>query len=106
MCIVGDEVGGNSSQKGDGHVGGTLHVYERIFTSQSKTSNKDKRFRLIGLTKLTGKPLMCCVIFKGKKCCSQTEIKYILLSRLIIILTINKSLLEIIMNMRMLLSSH
>lgn len=23
MCIIGDEVGGNSSQKGDGHISGT-----------------------------------------------------------------------------------
>ena len=36
-------------------------------------SNKDKRFTLMGLTALTGKPLMYCVIFKGKRCCSQTE---------------------------------
>ena len=27
----------------------------------------------MGLTTLTGKPLMCCVIFKGVKCCSETE---------------------------------
>ena len=26
MCIIGDEVGGNSSQKGDSHIDGTLHV--------------------------------------------------------------------------------
>ena len=37
MCIVGHEVGGNSSQKGDGHIGGTLHLCERNFTPQSKT---------------------------------------------------------------------
>ena len=73
MCIVGDEVGGNTSQKGDGHIGGTLHLCERNFTPQSKTSNKDKRFTLMGLTTLTGKPLMCCVIFKGVKCCIETE---------------------------------
>ena len=73
MCIVGDEVGGNSSHKGDGHIGGTLHLWERNFTPQSKTSNKDKCFTLMGLTTLTGKPLMCCVIFKGKKYCSRTE---------------------------------
>ena len=65
MCIVGDEVGGNTSQKGDSHIGGILHLCERNFTPQSKTSNKDKRFTSMGLTTLTGKPLMCCVIFKG-----------------------------------------
>ena len=27
----------------------------------------------MSLTKRTGKPLMCCVILKGKKCCSQME---------------------------------
>ena len=73
MCIVGDEVGGNTSQKGDGHVGGTSHWYERNNIPQSKTSNKDNRFILIGLTTLTDKPLMCCVIFKGVKCCVDTE---------------------------------
>ena len=35
--------------------------------------NKDKRFILMGLTTVTGKPLMCCAIFKGVTCCSQTE---------------------------------
>ena len=32
MCIVGDEVGGNSSQKCDHHISEILHVYERNFT--------------------------------------------------------------------------
>ena len=73
MCIVGDEVGGNSTQKGDGHIGGTLHLCERNFNPQFKTSNKDKRFTLISLTTHTGKALLCCVIFKGKKYCSQME---------------------------------
>ena len=73
MCIVGDEVRGNTSQKGDCHIGGTLHVCERNFTPQTKTSNKDKRFTLMSLTALTGKPLMCCVIFKGVKYCIDTE---------------------------------
>ena len=73
MCIVGDEVGGNTSQKGDGHIDDTLHLCERNLIPKSKTSNKDKRFTLMGLTTLTGKHLTCCVIFKGVKCCSQME---------------------------------
>ena len=32
MCIVGDKVGGNSSQKGDSYIGGTLYAYERNCT--------------------------------------------------------------------------
>ena len=73
MCIVGDEVGGNSSEKGDGCINGTLPLYERNHIPQSKTSNKDKRFTLMGLTTFTGKPLIHCVIFKGIKCCCQTK---------------------------------
>ena len=73
MCIVGDEIGGNSSQKCDGHISGTLHLCERNHILQSKASNKDKRFTLMRLTILTGKRLMCCVIFKCVKCSFQTE---------------------------------
>ena len=70
MCIVGDEIRGNSSQKGDDHIGGTLHLCERNISPQSITFNKNKQFTLMGVTILPGKPLMCCIIFKGAKCCS------------------------------------
>ena len=30
-CIIGDEFGDNSSQKGDGHIGVTLHLCKRNF---------------------------------------------------------------------------
>ena len=73
MCIVGDELGGNTSQKSDGHIDGTLYLCERNFTPHSKTFNKDKRFTLNGLTTLIGQPLMCCVMCKGVKCCVDTE---------------------------------
>ena len=39
---------------------------KEIFTPQSKASNKDNYFTLMGLTTLTGKSLMCCVICKGE----------------------------------------
>ena len=68
MYIIGDEVRGNTSQKDDGHIGGTSNLYERNHIVQSKMSNKDKRFTLIGLTILTGKLLMWCAFFKGAKC--------------------------------------
>ena len=29
MCVMGDEVGGNLSMKGDGHIGGSLYVTKR-----------------------------------------------------------------------------
>ena len=106
MCIVDDEVEGNSSLKGNGYIGDTLNLSERNFNPQSKTFNKDKRFTLIDLTTIIGKPLMCWVIFKGKKIALRRKVEYTLLSRLIIILIINKSLLRIILNMRKLVSSH
>ena len=30
MCIVGDEVGGNTSQKGDGHIGAENYLHELL----------------------------------------------------------------------------
>ena len=38
MCIFGDEVGGNLSMKGDGHVGGKLLLGERGYIPQEKSS--------------------------------------------------------------------
>ena len=73
MCIVGDEVGEDSIQKGDGHIGGTLHVCERKFTHQYTTSKKEKDSTLMGVKTLPGKPLIYCVIFKGVKCYSEIE---------------------------------
>ena len=45
IYITGDEVGGNSSQKDDYHIGGTLHVCERNFIPQSKKSNEKINLR-------------------------------------------------------------
>jgi hypothetical protein len=36
MCVVMDEVGGNTSQKGDGHIGGELLVCEKGATPQKQ----------------------------------------------------------------------
>ena len=90
MCIVGDEVGGNASQKGDDRIVGTLYLCERHHIPLSKTSNKDKRVTLMGLTTHTGKPLIYCVIFKVVKYCVDTKLELTLLSRLIEFLTLNK----------------
>ena len=67
MCIVFDEVGGNTSQKGDGHKGEAKYVCEIGSIPQQKMSEKDKKFTVLGLTCLDGKPLMCVIIIKGKK---------------------------------------
>ena len=55
--IVGDRAEENTSQKDDGHIGRIFHVYEINFR----------------LTTLSGKLLMCCVIFNSVKYCSETE---------------------------------
>ena len=66
MCIVGDEVGGSISMKGDGHVGGQLYVCGRKEYPKKKIPTKSKKFTMIGLTALTGEPVMCILIIEGK----------------------------------------
>ena len=63
MVIMTDEVGSSTSQKGDGHIGGENYVCGRGKVPQKKSSKKDKHFTLLGLTLLTGEPLMCVIIF-------------------------------------------
>ena len=67
MCICGDEVGGNISMKGDGHVGGELYLTEKGRVPQKKTSTRNRKFTMIGLTALTGVPVMCIIILEGKR---------------------------------------
>ena len=67
MCICGDEVGGNISMKGDGHAGGQLMLVERGQVPMKKISTNNKKFTLIGLTALTGEPVMCVLIIEGKR---------------------------------------
>ena len=66
LCICGDEVGGNLSMKGDGHVGGQLLLTAPGSVPQQKSSAKNRKFTLIGLTALTGEPVMCIIILEGK----------------------------------------
>ena len=74
MCIVGDEVGGNISMKGDGHAGGELYLCAKGTIPQKKVSNKDKHFTLMGLTSLDGAPVMCVLIIAGKRAKAMTEL--------------------------------
>ena len=67
MCICGDEVGGNLSMKGDGNEGGKLLLGERGCVAQEKASTRSRKFTMIGFTALTGDPVMCVLIFEGKK---------------------------------------
>ena len=67
LCICGDEVGGNLCMKGDGHIGGQLLLTAPGKLPQQKASSKNKRFTLIGLTDLTGEPLIAAIILQGKR---------------------------------------
>ena len=64
-CLVGDEVGGNISMKGDGHAGGRLYLAAKGRVAYRKYCKADRKFTLIGLTSLTGQPVMCIVIIQG-----------------------------------------
>ena len=66
-CFVMDEVGGNTSQKGDGHKGGELFVCPKGMVPKQKANTKDKNFTLLGVTALNGDPVMCVVIFAGQR---------------------------------------
>ena len=67
MCVMGDEVGGNLSMKGDGHIGGSLYDTEKGKVPQKKVSKRDRRCTLMGLTALTGEPVMALMIIQGKQ---------------------------------------
>ena len=67
MCLVGDEVGGNINMTGDGHQGGQLLLCPKGTIPQQKISTRDKHFTLMGLTLLSGEPVMCILIIAGKK---------------------------------------
>ena len=66
-CIVLNEVGGNINQKGDGHIRGETFLHEDGMVPQIQCSRNDRHFTLLGLTLLSGLPLMCVVIFAVKR---------------------------------------
>ena len=66
MGFVIDKVGGNTIQKGDGHIGGKLFVCRRGMTPQTKISVNDKHWTMLGLNAPTSDPVMCIIIFTGK----------------------------------------
>jgi hypothetical protein len=66
MCVVMDEVGCNINMTKDGHVNGTRFVVDKNDEAKQKASKKEKQFSCLGLTLLSGEPLMCVVIVDGK----------------------------------------
>ena len=66
-CLALDEVSGNTSQKGDGHIGGELLVCGKDETPQQAISIKSKHYTLMGITAFNGEIVMCVIIFSGIK---------------------------------------
>jgi hypothetical protein len=67
LCVVLDEVGSNLSMIKDGHVGGKKYVCEKGDEPKTPSCKKDKHFTCLGLTALTGEPVMCVVIIDSLK---------------------------------------
>ena len=67
IMLMMDETGGNTSQKGDGFVGGEKLLCERGTVVRQKISVKDKHYTVLGLTNLDGETIMCIVIIAGIK---------------------------------------
>ena len=65
--LFGDKVGTDISQKDDGNVGGQKFVSRKGSRANIKSSHKDGRFTLIGLTAATGDPVMCIIIFAAEE---------------------------------------
>ena len=61
--LVMDEVGGNTSQKGDGKVGEELQLRERGKVATRTINTKDKHHTLLSITAIYGKPIICILIF-------------------------------------------
>ena len=55
-CLVVDEVGSDTSQKGDGHVGGAKYLCGRGGTPYQQSAMNDKHFTMLGFTALSGDP--------------------------------------------------
>ena len=67
MILCMDEVGSDTSQKGDGAVGEEMFVCATGTTPKEICSTKSKHWTLLGLTAFDGSPVMCIVIFAGCK---------------------------------------
>ena len=62
-----DEVGSDLNMMNDGHLGGMKFITRKGNNAIINSTKKSKRFTVLGLTLLSGEPLMCVVIFEGKE---------------------------------------
>ena len=66
MGLMLDECGCNLSQEGDHCVGGELFLTGLHNKAYESRSTKHNHFTLIGVTLMSGEPLMCVIIITGK----------------------------------------
>ena len=67
MCIIRDEVDTNTSQKGDGHKGVVKFLVQKGSTPLIRASTKECHSIVMGMTELTGEPVMCVCVLRGIK---------------------------------------
>ena len=64
-CIVMDEVGGDINMINDSYVGNMKFLSRPGQVPKINATKKSKKFTLLGLTSLSGKPILCVLIFQG-----------------------------------------
>jgi len=66
MVVFVDEVGGDTSQEGDGAVGEQKKIVTRGTVPKESAAMSTNLFTLLGFTAATREPVMCALIMKGK----------------------------------------
>jgi hypothetical protein len=76
-CLFVDEVGCNTNQKDDGHVGGEKFVLARDQTESGCIgTNTDIHFTVLAFTAGTGEAVMCALILKSEKDITQVPLTW------------------------------
>jgi hypothetical protein len=57
-----NEVGSNTSQEGDGALGGERKIVGRGSVPRESATTNDNHFTVLGFTAATGEPIMCAMI--------------------------------------------
>jgi hypothetical protein len=66
MVVFVDEVGGDTSQEGDGAVGGQKRIVPRGTVPKESAATNTNHFTMLGFTAATGETVACALVMKGK----------------------------------------
>ena len=64
--LFADEVGNNTCQKDDGHMGGQKYLVKRGCQARQGSSTSDVHWTTMGFTSGSGKPMMCAIIIAAE----------------------------------------